>query len=237
MPPTADSFDHPTTRKTGACRGPREKPGAQGRIRTSVARKERQIYSLLPLTTRPPVHASTEHPALGSFPTANPESPILLSKNISPSPSLTIPAKLRNWRVPILPPAIANSGGCCWNQFFSRRAASGLACSCYASAARSWPQFWSWRRDLNPRPSDYKSDALPAELRQPAARFDTYKPTQARLVLPAGTIIKVITSGTQGANRSPACKCQFTYYGGPTTRHSRGPHGWDSAERVRYRER
>ena len=29
--------------------------GAQGRIRTSVARKERQIYSLLPLTTRPPV--------------------------------------------------------------------------------------------------------------------------------------------------------------------------------------
>ncbi len=30
--------------------------GAQGRIRTSVARKERQIYSLLPLTTRPPVH-------------------------------------------------------------------------------------------------------------------------------------------------------------------------------------
>jgi hypothetical protein len=30
---------------------------------------------------------------------------------------------------------------------------------------------WSWRRDLNPRPSDYKSDALPAELRQP----DHYK--------------------------------------------------------------
>ena len=28
-------------------------------------------------------------------------------------------------------------------------------------------QMWSWRRDLNPRPSDYKSDALPAELRQP----------------------------------------------------------------------
>jgi hypothetical protein len=25
---------------------------------------------------------------------------------------------------------------------------------------------WSWRRDLNPRPSDYKSDALPTELRQ-----------------------------------------------------------------------
>ncbi len=31
------------------------KPGGQGRIRTSVAHRERQIYSLLPLTTRPPV--------------------------------------------------------------------------------------------------------------------------------------------------------------------------------------
>jgi hypothetical protein len=31
------------------------------------------------------------------------------------------------------------------------------------SPAESW---WSWRRELNPRPSDYKSDALPAELRQ-----------------------------------------------------------------------
>src|ERR1043166_2796272 len=29
----------------------------QGRIRTSVARKERQIYSLLPLAARPPVRA------------------------------------------------------------------------------------------------------------------------------------------------------------------------------------
>ncbi len=29
---------------------------------------------------------------------------------------------------------------------------------------------WSWRRDLNPRPSDYKSDALPAELRQPVGK-------------------------------------------------------------------
>src|SRR5437868_4199202 len=34
----------------------------QGRIRTSVARKERQIYSLLPLTTRPPVHSHYRAP-------------------------------------------------------------------------------------------------------------------------------------------------------------------------------
>ena len=26
------------------------------------------------------------------------------------------------------------------------------------------PEIWSWRRDLNPRPPDYKSGALPAEL-------------------------------------------------------------------------
>ena len=29
---------------------------------------------------------------------------------------------------------------------------------------------WSWRRDLNPRPADYKSAALPTELRQPKIR-------------------------------------------------------------------
>ena len=44
--------------------------GAQGRIRTSVARKERQIYSLLPLTARPPVpnHPSYEKLSLGVMP-------------------------------------------------------------------------------------------------------------------------------------------------------------------------
>src|ERR1700743_3987505 len=34
---------------------------------------------------------------------------------------------------------------------------------------------WSWRRDLNPRPSDYKSDALPAELRQPKDDSSTFQ--------------------------------------------------------------
>ena len=38
--------------------------GAQGRIRTSVPRKERQIYSLLPLTTQPPVqNAESRRPS------------------------------------------------------------------------------------------------------------------------------------------------------------------------------
>ena len=41
---------------------------------------------------------------------------------------------------------------------------------CAANRVRRLPEkfvvSWSWRRDSNPRPSDYKSDALPTELRQ-----------------------------------------------------------------------
>ena len=33
-------------------------------------------------------------------------------------------------------------------------------------------RLWSWRRDLNPRPADYKSAALPTELRQPRQKWD-----------------------------------------------------------------
>jgi hypothetical protein len=41
------------------------------------------------------------------------------------------------------------------------------------------PPSWSWRRDLNPRPSDYKSDALPAELRQqPQIRYSIQTETK-----------------------------------------------------------
>ena len=36
----------------------------------------------------------------------------------------------------------------------------------FRSASLPRAFWWSWRRELNPRPSDYKSDALPAELRQ-----------------------------------------------------------------------
>ncbi len=51
---------------------------------------------------------------------------------------------------------------------------------------RSIPELiWSWRRDLNPRPSDYKSDALPAELRQ-----------QARVPAQASTLTLIPSSST-----------------------------------------
>src|SRR5208337_479584 len=35
-----------------------------------------------------------------------------------------------------------------------------------SAACRKNSVSWSWRRDSNPRPSDYKSDAVPTELRQ-----------------------------------------------------------------------
>ena len=65
---------------------------------------------------------------------------------------------------------------------------------------------WSWRRDLNPRPSDYKSDALPAELRQPIPPGNRPGIPEIR----AGTLtprthhgieIKVSTPPASGANR------------------------------------
>src|SRR3979490_372460 len=39
------------------------------------------------------------------------------------------------------------------------------------SRPKKSPAGWSWRRESNPRPSAYKADALPAELRQPNLSF------------------------------------------------------------------
>ena len=52
-------------------------------------------------------------------------------------------------------------------------------------AARSRLRLWSWRRDLNPRPSDYKSDALPAELRQLAWCDLRRKRSEPGIIFPA----------------------------------------------------
>ena len=65
--------------------------------------------------------------------------------------------------------------------------------------ARSRLRFWSWRRDLNPRPSDYKSDALPAELRQRAALFGLRPDKQTPPCLP-GQLSRV-AQGTSPCNR------------------------------------
>src|SRR5262245_47223816 len=50
---------------------------------------------------------------------------------------------------------------------------------------------WSWRRDLNPRPADYKSAALPTELRQPEQKtnFSTSCASYAsESVVPDGSV-------------------------------------------------
>ena len=124
-------------------------PGAQGRIRTSVARKERQIYSLLPLTTRPPVQKNSGGTIV----------------QIIAAPQTTGRAKKRRASAHILRRA-------------ERTHLRKILMECvlelspyYRPAYQSIDQrlnivSWSWRRELNPRPSDYKSDALPAELRQ-----------------------------------------------------------------------
>ena len=51
------------------------------------------------------------------------------------------------------------------------------------SHAASASQRWSWRWDLNPQPADYKSAALPIELRQPIIR-STATPFSIRLQVP-----------------------------------------------------
>jgi hypothetical protein len=54
---------------------------------------------------------------------------------------------------------------------------------------------WSWRRGLNPRPSDYKSDALPTELRQHSLSTSTPEAyRRAREHLERGTGIESVGS-------------------------------------------
>jgi hypothetical protein len=109
--------------------------GGRGRIRTSVARKERQIYSLLVLATHPPVLENS------SFtPSASPA-------NICQKTQRAANENTKRTRVKRHQPV----------NFVSEDSLRLIP----PQADR-----WSWRRELNPRPSDYKSDALPAELRQ-----------------------------------------------------------------------
>ena len=65
---------------------------------------------------------------------------------------------------------------------------------------RSRLQNWSWRRDLNPRPSDYKSDALPAELRQRAALSSGISPDRQNPPCLPGQLSR-LTQGTSPCNR------------------------------------
>src|SRR5258706_6560614 len=109
--------------------------GGRGRIRTSVARKERQIYSLLVLATHPPVLEKSQR--------YTNRVPLKLFEKIPGAKS----ENTKRTRVKRHQPVNFE----------------------FQDSLRLTPLqifWWSWRRELNPRPSDYKSDALPAELRQ-----------------------------------------------------------------------
>src|ERR1700690_3480462 len=118
--------------------GPPQKPGAQGRIRTSVARKERQIYSLLPLTTRPPVHIRPSNAALHHSTRARRRhrpgiaSPCCQRTLACRTPRPAIPAKLRNCRATIIPHAFAIEEALLLESVLKESCASRLACSCHA---------------------------------------------------------------------------------------------------------
>jgi hypothetical protein len=124
-------------------------PGGRGRIRTSVARKERQIYSLLVLATHPPVPKI--HPGHNN---CIPQTLLRRQLYVPKTISKTLPA----------PQAKTQKG-------LVSKDTSPLHLTARIRSASLPPKksWWSWRRELNPRPSDYKSDALPAELRQRCA--------------------------------------------------------------------
>ena len=129
----AEHFDRTAVSYSGQRTGQREH-GGRGRIRTSVARKERQIYSLLVLATHPPVLEKSRRKfrcvsqkLAGRFSAASENTKRTRVKRHQPV-DFEFQDSLRLTPLHIF--------------------------------------WWSWRRELNPRPSDYKSDALPAELRQ-----------------------------------------------------------------------
>jgi hypothetical protein len=139
--------------------------GEDSNLRSS---KERQIYSLLPLTARPPV---PNHPATKSCHCG--------SKSVCPSDNVhRSRANVKSMTFSALSPARRFSGSSEYAPLWGHQggqpgaknmAAGQISKSHFFLSQRpySGSSKWSWRRDLNPRPSDYKSDALPAELRQP----------------------------------------------------------------------
>src|SRR5258708_5521419 len=111
----------------GFLQASQREPGGRGRIRTFVARKERQIYSLLVLATHPPVPRKIFETRITS--------PELVLQGLTGVPR----KNTKRTRVKRHQPV----------RF------------CFQDSLRLTPPqnlWWSWRRELNPRPSDYKSD-------------------------------------------------------------------------------
>jgi hypothetical protein len=187
--------------------------GGQGRVRTSVDRRGRQIYSLLLLTTQPPVRPSSpskvplQAHAQGSAPP--PESSSFEPSGSRKRLGAETPIFPRNsecFQILVNPLPSFPTDACLLNSFAAPLAQPG----------------WSWRRDLNPRPSDYKSDALPAELRQPLQTYyytnwQSYCKGNCKLFSSAASKgLLPLPLPKCRPSASPACHPTFT--GLPTTR-------------------
>ena len=69
----------------------------------------------------------------------------------------------------------------------------GYYCVCAScSAVLHAKEKWSWREESNPRPADYKSAALPTELRQlkDVCRNEKGRPGGERIIPSGGLIVK-----------------------------------------------
>ena len=197
--------------------------GEDSNLRSS---KERQIYSLLPLTARPPVP--------NPYPCVKPAAE-------DPSQTCAYPQKT-GFRAYC--PTRRTSGLSEHAPQWDRRGGqtrryktAAPAKTAAASGPGSYFLKWSWRRDLNPRPSDYKSDALPAELRQPKNASQhrgivlaTRNPTP-ETVIRAGTLLLRAYHGTvskvstrrrvEQTRTSPPISFRFRQFG-LTLRDARG---------------
>ena len=114
--------------------------GGRGRIRTSVARKGRQVYSLLPLAARPPVHElrTTESRFRSRTPCSYGELPTVFLSTVFPDPN--IPRRQPN------PPgssSLPENVPACGEPLIPPR------------------KPWSGRRESNPRPTAWKAVTLP----------------------------------------------------------------------------
>ncbi len=169
--------------------------GEDSNLRSS---KERQIYSLLPLTTRPPV------PNFIPYTRRRKSAPEHRNCPCQSKPILRILPHPEFSGLSEHAPQWDHRGG--QIQRLNNSNAGPNLLPFWAPEAIS--DEWSWRRDLNPRPSDYKSDALPAELRQPSLQIqkstgfarstpETYprKPMESASTLPHhadhGTEVKI----------------------------------------------
>ena len=139
---------------------PRRDAGGRGRIRTFVARKERQIYSLLVLATHPPV------------PQIRSGRSIMSRKKSSGHNCIVPPKQPEHDRTAVRGTSQCRKGSCRKTPALALLSRGIRPQPCRKSLSlKTLPTAGrlSWRRELNPRPSDYKSDALPTELRQPCS--------------------------------------------------------------------